>query len=103
MEKHSVPGSPFWNYRIGQALAHGSEENLRRSIKHFQTAIDMEIQKGESKYLSAFYHELAKSLNRLHDPLFEDAYSKALAYCTNDKHRKQILQDISNCQQACLL
>lgn len=103
LEKHSVPGSPFWNYRIGQALAHGSEENLRRSIKHFQTAIDMEIQKGESKYLSAFYHELAKSLNRLHDPLFEDAYSKALAYCTNDKHRKQILQDISNCQQACFL
>lgn len=68
LEKHPAPGSPFWNYRIGQALAHGSEKELHRSIKHLQTAIDMEIQKTESKYLSAFYHELAKSLNKLQPP-----------------------------------
>ena len=34
--------NPFWQYRMGQALAYGDVESLRQAETYFQRAIDLE-------------------------------------------------------------
>lgn len=87
--------SPFWQYRMGQALAHGDEESLRQAETHFQCAIDLEQAKDEnSKYLAAFFHQKANVLIRLGDSRAKDCFEQALAHCGDGKEKfKQQLQE----------
>lgn len=85
----------FWNYRMGQALAGTDERNLSEAVEHLKQAI--EDGKKDSKnqiYLSAFYHELGNVLLKMKSPDSKHAYEQALAYCTNDKHKRLIELDM---------
>lgn len=89
--------SSFWQYRMGQALAHGDEESLRQAETHFQCAIDLEQAKDKnSKYLAAFFHEKANILIRLGDSRAKDCFEQALAHCGDDreKFRQQLQEEL---------
>lgn len=91
---HEFKSSPFWNYRMGQSLAHGGEESAKCSLYYLQTAVDLLTEKEKEKYLSAFLQERAKVLAQLRDPQAKCCFDESLKYCQNDKHKQQILRDI---------
>ena len=95
LDEKKSSASPFWQYRMGQALAHGDEESLRQAEIHFQRAIDLELVKDKnSKFLAAFFHEKANVLIQLGDSRAKDCFEQALAHCGDDKEKfRQQLQE----------
>lgn len=95
--------SPFWQYRMGQALAHRDKESLRQAETYFQCAIDLEQARDKnSKFLAAFFHEKAKILIQLGDPRAKDCFEQALAHCGDDKgkFRKQLQEELEQYLQS---
>lgn len=95
--------SPFWHYRMGQALAHGDEKSLERATAYFQRAIDLEQAKDKnSKFLAAFFREKARVLIQLGDSGGKDCLEQALAHCCDgkDKFRQQIQEELDQYSQS---
>ena len=98
MDKKKSLDSSFWNYRMGQSLIREDAESLKRALKYFQHAIDLEMSKDRnSKYLSAFWEGKAKVLKQLGDPHTEECFEQALVHCGNDseKFRLQLQQELN--------
>lgn len=94
--------SSFWHYRMGQALAHGDTESLRRAAAYFQHAIDLEVVRDKnSRFLAAFYHEKANAMIQLGDSSAKDCFEQALAHCGNgrEKFRRQLQEELEQYQQ----
>lgn len=89
--------SPFWQYRMGQALAHGDEESLSQAETYFQRAIDLEQARDKnSKFLAAFFHEKANVLIQLGDSSVKDCFEQALTHCGDgkEKFRQQLQKEL---------
>lgn len=98
MDEKKALDSSFWNYRMGQSLIRKDAESLKRALKYFQNAIDLEISKDkDSKYLSAFWEGKAKVLKQLGDPYAKECFEQALVHCGNDseKFRLQLQQELN--------
>lgn len=103
LDEKKSSASPFWQYRMGQALAHGDEESLRQAEIHFQRAIDLELVKDKnSKFLAAFFHEKANVLIQLGDSRAKDCFEQALAHCGDgkEKFRQQLQEELEEYLQS---
>lgn len=100
LDKSRACISSFWHYRMGQVYAHGDANSLRRAEELFQHAIDLE--KADSKYLAAFFHEKAKVQIQLGDPGAKETLEQALAHCEQDKEkfRKQVQEELEQYLQS---
>lgn len=97
LDEKKALDSPFWNYRMGQALIREDAESLKRALNYFQHAIDLEsIKNRDSKYLSAFWQGKAKALIQLGDPCAKNCFEQALIHCGNgrEKFRLQLQQEL---------
>ena len=98
LDEEKVLSSPFWNYRMGQALTRKDPGSLKRAVGYFQCAIDLEsIKDKNSKFMSAFLEGKAKALGLLGDPCAKDCFEQALAHCGKDreKFRQQLQREMN--------
>lgn len=93
LREHEFNESPFWNYRLGQALADSDKE---KALQYLQTAMDLCKQEI---YLASFNHAMANILAEMKDSRAINYYQEALKLCGdhNGKYKKQIETDMETC------